>query len=401
MRTKENKGERAERYATYQGTDFAKDTYFLRWRLLQDKESAEFWASYTAAHPEQKGEIERAIAIVDSIRFKGQKFSEEEKKTAVNKLRAFIRAQKRRRQIHLYGSVAAAAVLVAAFLTAVPYLSAPDTSADLTTPKTYVTPQDHEIYLIAENDQAVSIADQAQIVCAPDGNIAVDGETKDSVAQASAIDKPAMRKLIVPDGKRTFLQLADGTKVWINSGTTLEFPATFTEAQRRISVDGEIYLEVAKDKEKPFIVSSPLFEVRVLGTKFGISAYRQMSEQNVVLVEGAVQVNTLSGVEARLQPSQLFSLEDGQASTKTVNPYSYISWKDDLLFFNGETLQEVFFRLSKQYAVPISCKDGVHPIRLYGKLVLEEHIEQVLDYIAVLSPIEYQVADNKIIVNKK
>jgi len=401
MRTKENKEERAARYATYQGTDFAKDAYFLQWRLLQDKESTGFWTSYAATHPEQKREIERAVAIVDSIRFKREKFSDEEKRRSVGKLRAFIRSQKRRRQIRLFGSVAAAAVLVAALLTAIPYLPAPNPSADLVTPKTYVTPQEHEICLIAENNQAVSIADQSQIVCTPNGNIAVDGETKDSVTQAPTANKPAMRKLIVPDGKRTSLLLADGTKVWVNSGTTLEFPVTFTEAQRHISVDGEIYLEVAKDKEKPFIVSSPLFEVRVLGTKFGISAYRQMSEQNVVLVEGAVEVNTQSGVQTRLQPSQLFSLENGQVSTRTVNPYSYISWKDDLLYFNGETLQEVFFRLSKQYAVPISCKEGVHPIRLYGKLVLEEHIEQVLDNIAVLSPVGYQVEDNKIIVNKK
>ncbi len=400
MLTKEEIEDKAQKYVSYRGTDFAADAYFLRWRLLQDKESSDFWASYQATHPEQKAEIVRAIALVKSVRFKREKFSDGEKREAIGRLTTFIHRQKRARQIRMYSSIAAAVVLVAALLVGVTYLQSSDMRSELTA-QTYVVPQDQEIYLVAENDQVVPIADQSQIVCAPDGGIAVDGEMKDSLSQMSATDKVSMRKLVVPDGKRTFLQLADGTKVWVNSGTTLEFPSSFTGSQRHIAVDGEIYLEVTPDKEKPFIVSTPLFDVRVLGTKFGISAYKQMNEQNVVLVEGAVQVSTKSGNQTTLEPSQMFNLVDGQVSTKQVNPYSYISWKDDVLYFNGESLQEVFFRLSKQYAVSIACKDGVHPIRMYGKLVLEEHIEQVLDNIAVLSPIEYRVENNRIIVNKR
>lgn len=393
--------ERAKKYSSYRKTDFAADAYFLQWRLLQDKESTEFWTSYRALHPEQEQEILRAVSIVESIRFNEKKFSEEEKKKAIGKLMQFIRARKRSRRIRIYSSIAAAVILAALFLVAAPYLFSYSESSMEELPRAYVISQNQEIYLIAEDNRVVSIANQSQITCEPDGKIAVDGEKKDSVNHIVPAEKIPNRKLVVPDGKRTSLRLADGTQIWINSGTTLEFPAAFTGKQRHIKVDGEIYLEVAKNKEMPFIVSSSQFEVEVLGTKFGISAYAQTKEHNVVLVEGSVQVNTLSGYQTRLQPSQLFSIENEVISTKTVDPYSYISWKDDVFYFNGETLQEVFFRLSKQYAVDIVCKKEVRPIRLYGKLVLEKHVEEVLDNIAVLSPIEYYVQDNKIIVNKK
>ena len=396
MRKEKNK---AEKYLSYRATDFAADAYFLQWQLLQDEESTAFWTSYRALHHEQEQEIRRAVSMVRSIRFNDKKFSEGEKKKGIGKLMSFIRTRKRIRRIRIYTCLAAAAVVIA-FIVAAPYLFYPESSMT-ESPRAYVIPQDQEIYLIAEDNRVVSIADQSQIVCGPDGEIAVDGEKRDSVSRKDAAENISNRKLVVPDGKRTFLQLADGTQVWINSGTILEFPVSFVGKQRRIKVDGEIYLEVAKNEEIPFIVSSSQFEVEVLGTKFGISAYAQMEEQNVVLLEGAVQVNTISGIQARLQPSQLFCLENGEVSTKIVEPYRYISWKDDVLCFSGETLQEVFFHLSKQYAVDITCKKEVRPIRLYGKLVLEEHIEDVLDNIAVLSPIEYCVRDNKIIVNKK
>lgn len=392
--------ERAERYLSYRGTDFAADAYFLQWRLLQDKESTDFWESYRASHPEQEQEIRRAVSIVESVRFNEKKFSEGEKKKAIGKLMLYIRARKRTRRIRVYSCVAAAVILVASFWVAVPYLFYSESSMK-ESPRAYVIPQNQEIYLIAEDNRMVSIADQSRIVCEPDGKIAVDGEKRDSVSQGDSAEDISIRKLVVPDGKRTFLQLADGTQVWVNSGTALEFPVSFVGNRRRIKVDGEIYLEVAENEEMPFIVSSPRFEVEVLGTKFGVSAYAQMAEQNVVLVEGAVQVHTMSGFQTRLQPSQLFCLNNGNVSTKVVDPYSYISWKDDVLYFKGETLQEVFFHLSKQYAVDITCKEEVRPIRLYGKLVLEEHVEEVLDNIAVLSPIEYRVRENKIIVSKK
>ena len=392
--------EKAKKYFSYRETDFATDSYFLQWRLLQDKESTDFWTSYRTLHPEQEQEIRRAVSIVESIRFNEKKFSDEEKKKAISKLMLYIRARKRIRRIRFYSCSAAAAILTAAFLVVAPYFFYSESSMK-ESPRTYVIPQNQEIYLIAEDYRVFSIADQSQIVCEPDGKIVVDGEPKDSVNRHETAEKIPNRKLVVPPGKRMKIRLPDGTKVWVNSGTTLEFPVAFAGKQRHIQVNGEVYLEVAKNKDMPFVVSSSQFEVEVLGTKFGISAYAQMKEQSVVLVEGAVQVNTRSGCQTRLQPSQLFCLEDGMVSMKAVDPYSYIPWKDDVLYFNGETLQEVFFRLSKQYAVDIVWEKEMRSIRLYGKLVLEDHVEEVLDNIAVLSPIEYHVQNNKIIVNKK
>lgn len=392
------KEKRAEKYVSFRETDFAADAYFLQWRLLQDKETEDFWQSYRKQHPEKEREIQRAISIVKSVRLTERRFTEEEKKREIGKLMHFVRIRKRRSRVRMYAAAAAAA-LVAVGVVAAAYLY--PAALEEKPAYTYVVPDNQEIRLIAADSQVVTVADQSQIICGQDGSIAVEaGEEKGWLPHSEEAKETACRKLVVPNGKRASLRLADGTQVWVNSGTTLEFPVAFAEECRHIKVEGEIYLEVAENKEVPFIVSSPQFEVKVLGTKFGISAYAQMEEQNVVLLEGSVQVSTSSGYQVRLSPSQLFSLEDGVPSMKSVDPYGYVSWKDDVLYFNGESLQEVFFRLSKQYAVDIVCNADVRSVRLYGRLILQEHIEEALDNIAVLSPIKYSVQNNKIIVDK-
>ncbi len=394
------KDEQVKRYLDYQAADFAGDAFFLEGCYGQDEESVRFWAQFKAEYPEKEKEIRRAVAIVKSIRLNDCRFSEEEKNRAIGKLTAYIRMRKRNSRLRMYASVAAVALL-AFFAVSVSYLAPSWETSEENVAQTFVVPYDEEIRLIADDNRSMAISNQSQIICDPQGNIAVEGERRDSLVASPVESEITYRTLIVPNGKRTSLLLADGTKVWVNSGTTLEFPVAFNNQRREIKVNGEVYLEVAPNKELPFVVSTNQFDVQVLGTKFGISAYSQLAEQNVVLVEGSVQVNTQTGYSTRLKPSELLSVSNGQTAISIVDPYTYISWIEDVLYFKGETLQEVFLRLGKQYAVDIVCNQSVRKTRLYGKLVLQEHIEDVLDNLSVLSPIEYTVENNMIIVDKK
>ena len=100
-----------------------------------------------------------------------------------------------------------------------------------------------------------------------------------------------MNTLVVPRGRRSSLLLADGSRIWVNSGSVLRFPSHFDEKQRLIEAEGEIYIEVVKAKI-PFLVKTDKFTVNVLGTKFNISSYTDEEESTVVLVEGSVNVCT-------------------------------------------------------------------------------------------------------------
>ena len=194
--------------------------------------------------------------------------------------------------------------------------------------------------------------------------------------------------LIVPYGSHSSIVLADGSKVWINSGSKLRFPSSFGPGERRIKVEGEIYIEVAKDTSRPFYVETPQLTVNVLGTKFNVSAYADDALQSVVLVEGKVNVKANSNEDFVLLPNQRFKLSDGISGIDEVNAYDYISWKDGVLQFRGETMKDIIQRLSRYYNVSITCTPEVAQKCTMGKLILFDDIEQVMKTFSLLYDVQ-------------
>ena len=113
---------------------------------------------------------------------------------------------------------------------------------------------------------------------------------------------PKLLTLTTPRGKDYHVTLADGTEVWMNADSRLEFPKQFTGSQRRVKLKGEAYFQVAKNASKPFIVETDFFNTTVLGTTFNLKAY-SAKDANIVLVEGSVRVNA-KGHEITLKPGQ-------------------------------------------------------------------------------------------------
>ena len=144
-----------------------------------------------------------------------------------------------------------------------------------------------------------------------------------------------LNRLVVPYGKRTNLTLADGSEVWLNSGTQLDFPSEFRGKTREIHVDGEIYIDVAPNQQIPFIVHAQDMQIRVLGTSFNISAYRDDIKKTIVLVEGKVKVERGETQLAELLPNEKIDVTENKVLKETVNTSEYISWKKGILEFNG------------------------------------------------------------------
>ncbi|WP_286854003.1 FecR family protein, partial [Proteiniphilum sp. UBA5259] len=130
-------------------------------------------------------------------------------------------------------------------------------------------------------------------------------------------------------GKRSTLTLSDGSKVWLNSGSVLEFPAQFGSKKREIRLtSGEMYIEVIPDSQKPFHVHTSDFNVKVYGTKFNVSAYAD-SPRSVVLVEGRVSLQPVNKKETFLSPSeQAVYSDNGTFNTQKVDVTQFISWKN-------------------------------------------------------------------------
>ena len=391
-------------YTKYTAIEFAADSYFLHWQMAADEESNQFWAVFRKEHPEKENEIQDAMWIVKSIRINDYNFSKEELTAEWIRINHSVKRSfvKRRNRLLSLSAAACFLILVIGYM----FVSRSKDHQYLSDVKQLPVIQEKSILLTLSNDSLVAFNQDADITMDLKGNIVVNGvDEKKLFNHESKNDtennkKQEYNKLFVPWGKRSSLILSDGSKLWINSGTTLEFPSVFAEDRREIKVSGEIYIEVTKNREKPFIVNTASFSVKVLGTKFNVTAYSEDQVKAVVLAEGSVKINTNSGDIMQLKPEERFSMNDSQIKKDHVDVYNFISWKDGIFKFSGESLQNVLTRLSRYYNAPLTCTDDIKNIHLRGKLALLDDLPSVLDNISIILPVKYEIKDDKIVISR-
>lgn len=249
-----------------------------------------------------------------------------------------------------------------------------------------------DVVLVMSEQKKVQLASDAQITYTPEGNVSVDSEklqfekteqdeTKDSYYES-------YNQLLVPKGRRSQLLLSDGTKVWVNAGTKVIYPRVFGEKKREIYVEGEVYLEVTHDENRPFYVNTDGFEVKVLGTSFDVYAYKRMPESRVVLVNGSVEIKDQQNKQVRMAPNELVSLEHNNITEKrTVNASDYMAWTEGIMVLNGDHLNMLVDRLSLLYGTKIICDSSLDNEQIYGKLDLRDDLDEIIDYIKSMIPI--------------
>lgn len=164
--------------------------------------------------------------------------------------------------------------------------------------------------------------------------------------------------LYVPASQRIQLTLQDGTEVWLNAQTRLTYPTHFSEKERRVTVEGEAFFKVAKDDNKPFIVTSNDIDIRVLGTEFNIHSYPEESTSRVSLIEGSLQIELLdSGSEkVILKPNEEVCVQNNRMLISPIQDADYFLWRDGIYSFTDEKLGEIFKKLELYYDIEINVK---------------------------------------------
>ena len=198
----------------------------------------------------------------------------------------------------------------------------------------------------------------------------------------------------VPFGQMSQLTLSDGTKVWLNSGTTLRYPDRFGDASRSVIVKGEAFFKVAKNPAKPFTVNSTNFKVEVLGTSFNFSAYKEDSYASVTLVEGKVAVQDSLGKQiAQLRPGQMATRENGSGvlDIRVVKTASYAAWTEGKIMFDDERLDQIAYKLERWFNVEISFADEqLKSKRFTGTILKNKPVDQIMQALQLLSPIKFE-----------
>lgn len=331
---------------------------FILWCLAPTQESEEWWVNYQKEHPEDQASLQEARKIMLSARLNPVQRLPEESERLWARIETSMERRDKRHRFILFTRYAAACVLILGIVSfwLIHSFQTSGTADDLLVNVKADTLY-QKVMLIRDDAEAIQIENNAVITY--DSNITIQSDGKETeIIKEGAAQPGKQNTLIVPYGSHSSIVLADGSKVWINSGSKLRFPSSFGPGERRIKVEGEIYIEVAKDTSRPFYVETPQLTVNVLGTKFNVSAYADDALQSVVLVEGKVNVKANSNEDFVLLPNQRFKLSDGISGIDEVNAYDYISWKDGVLQFRGETMKDIIQRLSRYYNVSITCTPG-------------------------------------------
>jgi len=258
---------------------------------------------------------------------------------------------------------------------------------------------EEEILLISAG-RKINLAGNSHIGLTEDGKALVTDST--SSQKELLLAKTELNKLVVPYGKRSNLTLSDGTEVWLNSGTELDFPAEFSGKTREIHVNGEIFIEVAHSKV-PFIVHAKDMDILVQGTSFNISAYRDDSRKTVVLVEGKVKIERGSVQIAELLPNEMIDITENKILKERVDVSEYISWTKGILEFNNTPMSEILKKIERYYNVQF---EGTADIPLSkqtcsGKLFLSNNLDSVMTSVSILSSTVYKRDNNRIFIRKK
>jgi transmembrane sensor len=180
--------------------------------------------------------------------------------------------------------------------------------------------------------------------------------------------------MTTPRGGQYQLTLSDGTVVWLNSASSITFPTAFTGAERNVSIEGEAYFEVAKNKTKPFHVKVKDADVQVLGTHFNINAYEDEEGLKATLLEGSVKISKGSLLAAILKPNEQAIDEYNTAQQKPLKGFTIkhiddvnqvIAWKNGYFQFAGSNIKAVFKQLERWYDITVKY-EGVIPERQFG-----------------------------------
>ena len=161
-------------------------------------------------------------------------------------------------------------------------------------------------------------------------------------------------------GQRASVVLPDGTKVWLNSHSTLSYQVDYGEKERDVTLNGEAYFEVAKDKKHRFVVNAENIQVEALGTKFNVEAYDDSNDFCTSLMQGSVEVfdNNNPSSHVILKPDYQVSIIDGQLKTEAIQDYDLFRWREGLICFKDVTFEQLMIRFEKCYGIRVSIQNN-------------------------------------------
>ena len=267
-----------------------------------------------------------------------------------------------------------------------------------------IKPGSNKATLILDDGSVYDLNSSKKLLISEGGSeIKSEGDKLEYTEKESLNKEVKYNTLSIPRGGEFFLQLSDGTKVWLNSETVLRYPIQFAGIERRVELSGEAFFEVTRNEKVPFIVESNDQSVKVLGTEFNISSYKENPIVYTTLVKGSVEVfaRNKPDIKQILVPNEQSSMNKarGEMTKRHVDPYQYVAWREGRFVFDDQTLGEIMKILSKWYNVEVTFdREDLKDIRFTGNLKRYADFGELLKKIEKTDEVAFSIENNKITI---
>lgn len=298
-----------------------------------------------------------------------------------------------KKRLIAFSAAASVALLAGLFISRTPE-SKPKTDLELFAEKGETTMSNADlenISLVLQDQKTIAVQDSSVISYGKNGEKVTVG-TQSINTNANSTSFNTVR---VPYGKRTQIVLTDGTKVWLNSGSSLIYPAQFDGAIREVYLTGEAAFDVAHNKAKPFFVKTKECDVRVLGTIFNVSSYPEDQTVQTALLQGKVRITynkkgLLSNKEIQedLTPGMMATIDKDKKQIKVElkDVASALSWREGYFTFKSQSLNTILGKLSKYYKIEFIKGDNLNLDANYsGSFALNENLNSLASTLASIT----------------
>ncbi|MNJ95303.1 fec operon regulator FecR [compost metagenome] len=288
-----------------------------------------------------------------------------------------------------------AALLIGLLLCAMYFLTRPQQETDklISNYGSDVMPGSSRATLILADGNKIELNNSSDGIQVNDKNIVYNnGEV---IAEKDANTTAVLQ---VPNGGIYRLTLADGTKVVLNSGSSLSYPLNFSDSNRTVTLEGEGYFEVTSDRTKPFKVRTEKQTLTVLGTHFNVQSYRNEPIETTLL-EGKVAL-TINGTDSKtiLAPNQQATLVDKRFKLKMVNTNDAIAWANNLFVFNNIPLNQIFRNIERWYNVEISYPTALGNEHYLMEIPKDRKLSEILSAISDLTNMKFKIEGRRVTV---
>lgn len=258
-----------------------------------------------------------------------------------------------------------------------------------------------QIYIDSiQNGTLLPTTDNAEILKSNSGSLVYAAGS--SLSEVSVLSSsPTYNKISVPRGSQIVnLTLSDGTKVWMNTESTLRFPILFTGDTRTVEVSGEVYFEVSRDIKRRFLVQCDDFETEVLGTSFNVNTHKDDGKNKITLFEGSVKVSkSQNNQSVILQPGQQAVVQSSITKHNKTNAKNAIAWRDGWFVFENSNIISITQELERWYDIDFHFDGDLSQKHFTGRISKNESTAEVLRMLELTDAISFKIEGKNVTIS--